>query len=406
MRILFLTPQLPYPPEKGTALRNWGLISGLSTRHEIAVLSFLDRGQSHGIADVLRGACCVETVEAPARTLRDRLRDMLTTRQPDMALRLASDAYGERLADWLARESFDVVQIEGIELAPYLNIINQVWPTAKRAGRPLVVFDDHNCEYVLQERVFLTDLYSPDRWPAAAYSFVQWRRLRRYEAQVCLKADRVLAVSQADARALRNLIPGLDVTVIPNGIDPRVYQPVTVEAPVASHTLVFTGTMDFRPNVDAVLWFTREVWPLIKAEVPDVHFSVVGQRPHRRLDPLREDRSVTLTGRVEDVRPYIADAAVYVAPLRMGGGTRLKLLEAMAMSKPVVATSLGAEGYPVTDQHELILADAPAEFAQAVVSLLHSPARRAELGHSARTFVQRRYDWRVIVPWLEQVYAK
>jgi glycosyltransferase involved in cell wall biosynthesis len=164
--------------------------------------------------------------------------------------------------------------------------------------------------------------------------------------------------------------------------------------------------MDFRPNVDAVLWFTREVWPLIKAEVPDVHFSVVGQRPHRRLDPLREDRSVTLTGRVEDVRPYIADAAVYVAPLRMGGGTRLKLLEAMAMSKPVVATSLGAEGYPVTDQHELILADAPAEFAQAVVSLLHSPARRAELGHSARTFVQRRYDWRVIVPWLEQVYAK
>ncbi|MGD2176471.1 MAG: glycosyltransferase [Anaerolineae bacterium] len=405
MRILFLTPQLPYPPEKGTALRNWGLISGLSTQHEIAVLSFLDPGQSAEIADLLREACCVETVEPPARTLRDRLRDMLTTRQPDMALRLVSDAYGKRLADRLGRESFDVVQIEGIELAPYLDVINQVWPTSDRADRPLVVFDDHNCEYLLQQRVFLTDLYSPARWPAAAYSFVQWRRLRHYEAQVCRSADRVLAVSQADARALRTLVPDLDVTVIPNGIDSRVYLPATVESQAASHSLVFTGTMDFRPNVDAVLWFMKEVWPLIQAEVPDVHFSVVGQRPHRRLDPLRADRSVTLTGWVEDVRPYIADAVVYVAPLRMGGGTRLKLLEAMAMGKSVVATPLGAEGYPITDGRELILADTPAEFAQAVVALLHSPARRAELGQNARTFVERRYDWRVIVPWVEQVYA-
>jgi sugar transferase (PEP-CTERM/EpsH1 system associated) len=405
MRILFLTPQLPYPPEKGTALRNWGLISGLSTRHEVAVLSFLDPGQPDNIADLLAEACCVEAVDPPARTLRDRLRDMLTTRQPDMARRLASDAYGKRLSEWLERETFDVVQIEGIELAPYLNVIDGVWPDSDRAGRPLVVFDDHNCEYVLQERTFLTDLYSPSRWPAAAYSFVQWRRLRRYEAQVCRSADRILAVSQADASALRRLVPGLEVVVIPNGIDTRVYLPATIEPRTASHSLVFTGTMDFRPNVDAMLWFTEEVWPLIEAEVPEAHFYIVGQRPHRRLDPLRDDRSVTLTGWVEDVRPYIADAAVYVAPLRMGGGTRLKLLEAMAMAKPVVATRLGAEGYPVTDGRELVLADTPAEFAQAVVALLNSPARRAELGQAARVFVERRYDWRVIVPRLEKVYV-
>jgi glycosyltransferase involved in cell wall biosynthesis len=297
------------------------------------------------------------------------------------------------------------VQIEGIELAPYLDVIDEAWPTSERADRPLVVFDDHNCEYLLQERTFLTDLYSPTRWPAAAYSFVQWRRLRRYEAQVCRRADRVLAVSQADARALRTLVPGLDVTVVPNGIDTRVYQPATVGPEAASRSIVFTGTMDFRPNVDAVLWFAKEVWPLIRVEVSDVSFYVVGQRPHRRLDALREDQGVTLTGWVEDVRPYIADAAVYVAPLRMGGGTRLKLLEAMAMGKPVVATSLGAEGYPITDGRELILADSPAAFAQAVVSLLNSPARRVELGQTARAFVERRYDWRVIVPYIEQVYA-
>jgi glycosyltransferase involved in cell wall biosynthesis len=377
----------------------------LSTQHDIAVLSFLDPGQSDEIADRLTEACSVETVELPARTLHERLRDMLITRQPDMALRLASDAYGKRLAEWLAREPFDVVQIEGIELAPYLDVIDEVWPTSDRADRPLVVFDDHNCEYVLQERTFLNDLYSPTRWPAAAYSFVQWRRLRRYEAQVCRCADRVLAVSQADARALKRLVPGLEVAVIPNGIDTRVYLPAIAEPRAASHSLVFTGTMDFRPNVDAVLWFTEKVWPLIQAKVPGVHFCVVGQRPHRRLDPLREDRSVTLTGRVEDVRPYIADATVYVVPLRMGGGTRLKLLEAMAMSKPVVATRLGAEGYPITDGRELILADTPAEFAQAVVALVNSPARRTELGQTARSFVERQYDWRVIVPCLEQVYA-
>lgn len=405
MKILFLTPQLPYPPQKGTALRNWGLISGLSTQHQIAVLSFVDPGQTDEIADLLREACCVKTVEPPARTLRDRLGDMLTTRQPDMALRLESDSYGRHLAEWLAREPFDVVQIEGIELAPYLDVIDEAWPTSERADRPLVVFDDHNCEYLLQERTFLTDLYSPTRWPAAAYSFVQWRRLRRYEAQVCRRADRVLAVSQADARALRTLVPGLDVTVVPNGIDTRVYQPATVGPEAASRSIVFTGTMDFRPNVDAVLWFAKEVWPLIRVEVSDVSFYVVGQRPHRRLDALREDQGVTLTGWVEDVRPYIADAAVYVAPLRMGGGTRLKLLEAMAMGKPVVATSLGAEGYPITDGRELILADSPAAFAQAVVSLLNSPARRVELGQTARAFVERRYDWRVIVPYIEQVYA-
>jgi sugar transferase (PEP-CTERM/EpsH1 system associated) len=405
MKILFLTPQLPYPPEKGTALRNWGLISGLSAQHEIAVLSFLDPGQSGQIAARLRETCRIETVEPPPRTVTDRLWGMLTTRQPDMALRLASDAYGERLANWLARESFDVVQIEGIELAPYLDVIDEVWPNSEQAGRPLIVFDDHNCEYVLQRRTFLTDLYAPPRWPAAAYSFVQWRRLCRYEGRVCRRADRVLAVSEADARALTRLVPGLDVIVIPNGIDTGAYTPEPAESPSQSHSLVFTGTMDFRPNVDAVLWFVKEVSPLIREEVPDVHFFVVGQRPHRRLEPLREDHYVTVTGWVEDVRPYIADAAVYVAPLRMGGGTRLKLLEAMAMSKPVVATTVGAEGYPVADGRELVLANTPDEFAQAVVALLRSPVRREELGQNARAFVERQYDWHVIVPRLERVYT-
>jgi glycosyltransferase involved in cell wall biosynthesis len=269
----------------------------------------------------------------------------------------------------------------------------------------LIVFDDHNCEYLLQQRTFLTDLYSPARWPAAAYSYLQWQRLSRYEAEVCRRADRVLAVSKADASALRGLIPNLGVTVVPNGIDTQAYQPAAAGASDQEATLIFTGTMDFRPNVDAVLWFAREVLPGIESEVPDVQFIVVGQRPHRRLNPLRRHPSIVITGWVEDVRPYFRDATIYVAPLRMGGGTRLKLLEAMAMGTPIVATSLGAEGYPVQTGRELILADTPAAFAEAVVSLLKAEDRRAELTEAARTFVEERYDWSAIVPQVEEAYA-
>ncbi len=400
MKILFLTPQVPYPPQQGAALRNWGLISGLANRHEVAVLSFRASGQSPEPPDRLRAACRTETVPLPVRALRDRLGVMLTTRQPDMALRLASEAYAQRLAGWLAREPFDVVHVGGIEMAPYLDVIEAAQP------RPLVVFDNLNCEYLLQQRAFLTDLRVPRRWPGAAYSLVQWQRLRRYEARVCRRADRVLAVSEADAAALQKLVPGLGVFVVPNGVDTLTYRPEASDAAsqVSEHALVFTGTMDFRPNVDAVLWFARRVLPGVQAEVPEVHFSVVGQRPHRWLDGLRDDPAITLTGWVEDARPYIAQAAVYVAPLRIGGGTRLKLLEAMAMGKPVVATRLGAEGYPVTHGRELLLADTPVDFAAAVVALLRAPDRRAKLGRVARAFVEQHYDWRNIVPRVEAAY--
>ena len=400
MRILFLTPQLPFPPQKGTALRNWGLIQGLAERHEISLLSFVEPDRKPTIAAPLGRACRrIALVPQPVRTRWERIQDMVTTSQPDMALRLASQAYDRALRDWMADHPFDIVQIEGIELAPYLDTLRESPQNAQ------IVFDDHNCEYVLQERTFLTDLYSPNRWSGAAYSFVQWRRLRRYEARICREADQVLAVSDADAEALRDLVPGLEIHVIPNGIDTDAYQPSLSDADEAdSYRLVFTGTMDFRPNVDAVLWFAREVLPLVQAKVPNVRFEVVGQRPHPRLKPLAQDPSIVLTGWVEDVKPYFERATVYVAPLRMGGGTRLKLLEAMSMEKPIVATSLGAEGYPVETGRELLLADSPSDFADAVVSLLESRARRLELGRVARAFVEEWYDWRVIVPQLEAVY--
>lgn len=401
MKILFLTPQLPYPPYQGTALRNWGLVSGLARDHAVSLLSFVAPGQDPQPEPPLAAACeSIETVPQPSRSLPQRLRDLILSGQPDMALRLESPVFREQLGGWLAQERFDVVHVEGIELAPYLDVLEAARP------RPLILFDDHNCEYLLQKRAFLTDLRRPLRWHAAAYSFFQWRRLRRFEAQACRRADRVVAVSEADAAALRALVSGIDPVVVPNGIDVTVYAPDRAPAAeMGQAALAFTGKMDFRPNVDAMLWFARRVLPLIRERVPEAHLWVVGQRPHQRLESLREDPGVTLTGWVEAVQPYIAGATVYVAPLRMGGGTRLKLLEAMAMERAVVATHLGAEGFPVTSGRELVLADAPEAFAAAVVDLLQDPDRRAELGRSARRFVRQRYDWRVLIPRLVSIYS-
>jgi glycosyltransferase involved in cell wall biosynthesis len=162
--------------------------------------------------------------------------------------------------------------------------------------------------------------------------------------------------------------------------------------------------MDFRPNVDAVLWFGLEVLPLIQAQRPGTTFAVVGQRPHPRLDVLRDKPGITITGYVNDVRPYIAGTTVYVAPLRVGGGTRLKLLEAMTMGKAIISTALGAEGFPVGDGQELMLADEPDIFAEKVIELLSNPGRRRELGDKGQAFAYANYGWDKLVPQLEKVY--
>ncbi|MGC9335029.1 MAG: glycosyltransferase, partial [Anaerolineae bacterium] len=263
-------------------------------------------------------------------------------------------------------------------------------------------------EYVLQQRAFETDVRNPRRWIAAAYSFVQWRRLRAYERRTCRAADAVVAVSEADAAALRRLVPGLEPAVVPNGVDLRFYTEAVAPSDLSHRPskgdLVFTAKMDFRPNVDAVLWFAREVLPLVRRGAPGARFWVVGKDPHPRLAPLRDDPAVQITGWVEDQRPYIAAAGVYVIPLRMGGGTRLKVLEAMAMGKAIVSTTVGCEGFEVVPGRELVVADTPAGFAEAVLRLLGNPAQQERLGQAGQDFAASRYDWRLIVPKLEAVY--
>jgi glycosyltransferase involved in cell wall biosynthesis len=412
-KILVLTPQFPYPPQQGTTIRNYNLIAHLAQHHLVHLLSFGDPDESQ--ASPLSSLCqSMQVIRPPQRSQRRRLASLFLSRLPDMAQRLPSVQFRAALAATLEREELDVVQVEGIELAQYL--FQAAANRGERAGgaerrHPLLVFDDHNAEYVLQQRAFETDARGgqPQRWLGAAYSFVQWQRLRGYERRACLAADRVVAVSGTDAEALRRLVPGLSPTVVPNGVDMAFY---TSQLPARDdpfgwpleQDLVFTGKMDFRPNVDAVLWFAQEVMPLLQQASPTLRFWIVGQNPHPRLATLANQPGVVLTGRVEDVRPYIAAAGVYAVPLRIGGGTRLKVLEAMAMGKAIVSTRLGCEGFDLVPGQELLIVDTPAEFAAAVLALLCDPDRRERMGRAARRFAGSRYDWSVIIPNLEQVY--
>jgi len=416
-RILILTPQLPHPPQsltgrsQGTTIRNYNLIARLAHRHTIDLLTFVeptpvgpDAVPIDEIA-LLRPYCRqIVTETPPVRTLSQRGRDTLFSALPDMALRLESPAMHTHLAGLLREHDYDVVQVEGIEMAPYAL---RWWAAAgEDRPRPRLVFDDHNAEYLLQKRAFTTDVRRPRRWLAAAYSLVQWHKLARYERRICRAADGVAVVSDADHRALEALAPGLDAIVVPNGVDLDFYRPGVVPAltGLGTRALVFTGKMDYRPNVDAVLWFTDAVLPRILAQIPDAHFYAVGQQPHARLAHLADHPAVTLTGRVPDVRPYIVGAGVFVVPLRIGGGTRLKVLEAMALGQALVSTRLGCDGFPFEEGRQVRFADDPLTFADTVVDLLRDRERAVALGQAARAFVEAHFGWDAIVPLLEKLY--
>ena len=411
MRILFLTPQLPYPPHQGTTIRNYNLIANLAPRHEIHLLSFVRSQDEIARATPLHQHCrSIEGIPVPRRSPLKRFLSLFLSPLPDMALRLPSAEFRAKLAATLRKVPFDVVQIEGIEMAQHSSILHSpssiLHPPTSNLQPPTSIFDDHNAEYVLQQRAFETDVRQPRRWIGALYSLIQWKKLSRYETMICQLADGVVAVSEADKAALQRLVPGLEVTVVPNAVDVEHYTSADIRpSPLPPRSLIFTGKMDFRPNVDAVLWFCQEVLPLVRRKLADVHFYIVGQSPHRRVLRLADDPAVTVTGYVGDVRPYIAGACVYVVPLRIGGGTRLKVLEALALGKPIVSTSLGCEGFEGLESgRELSLADTPEEFAQRVIELLDDASQRERLGQAARRFVEQRYDWRLIVPRLEQIY--
>jgi sugar transferase (PEP-CTERM/EpsH1 system associated) len=388
-----LAPQFPWPPRQGAAARTWGLLQPLARAHEVTLLAFETDG-----ADLEALRALVEPVvggPVPRRSRRDRLRTLLVG-EADLAHRLRSAAFSRALEGVLRTRAFDVAHVQGLEMAPYLHMLR---PPRFRGA---LVYDALNVEHRLQARAAA----ATGPGPAALYSRLQAPRVRRLEALVCRRADHVLCVSEEDALALRALGPARAPTVVPNGVDVDHYARAAEGVAPGPAGLVFTGTMDFRPNADAVEWFAGEILPRIRAARPDAELLAVGQRPGPRLMRRHGRGGVTVTGAVDDVRPFLARASVVVAPLRFGSGTRLKLLEAMACARPIVATGLAAEGLAVRDGRDLLLADSPDRFARAVLALLENPARARGLGLAGQALVRERYDWARITPRLLALYER
>lgn len=408
MKLLFLTPQLPYPPHKGTTIRNFHLLQNLGTRHEITLLSFHDGGAAPDLACLRRYCARIELVRQPRRSSLARLVDLPFPTRPDLVRRLRSAEFEARLGQLLRQEEFDLVQIEGLEMAMHWETVVRGLHGGRRApfGPPRkAILDEHNAEYVLQRRAYEIDRGQPAKWSGAAYSLLQWRKLVRYERHICRLAAGVIAASELDRRALLALDKHLRTAVIPNGVDTDHYQPRGAREQGHDPRLIFIGTMDFRPNVDGVQWFCRRIWPGILAQVPETSLWIVGRDPKAEVRALADGQRVAVTGAVEDVRPYLASADIAVVPLRIGGGSRLKVLEAMAAGVPIVSTSLGCEGTAVTAS-TAVIADQPEEFGRAVVDLLRDAGRRQALAEAARDLVEQAYDWRVIVPRLEHFYGE
>ncbi len=404
IKVLLLTPQTPYPPDQGAPIRNFSFVRylGQSPNYKLSLLSFARPGESvttsPALTELAKYCRQVELVpHPPARSKLVRLRDSLLSSRPDLAKRLASPLFQTALDRLLQTESFDVIQCEGLEMAPFGLALRKNLATR-------LVLDEHNAEYLMQRRIFEQDWQSGwKRRPAALYSWLQARRLERYERTALEKFDRAIAVSEPDRAALAGLGPtSRPVAVIPNGIDLTEFTPEGSEKEQPD-TLVFTGTMDFRPNVDAVSWFVNEVWPRILAQKPNAQFFIVGRRPTPAVANLKNSPGIHVTGTVLDPRPYVRQSALYIVPMRMGGGVRFKVLEAMAMGKAIVTTPMGADGIDLTTGQEAVVADTAQDFAGAVLDLLNDPVRREKLAKQGRRFVEENFDWRKITPRLDEV---
>jgi polysaccharide biosynthesis protein PslH len=402
MKVLLVAPQVPWPLHQGTAIRNFHVARHLAARHAVTVLAF-------GAPDAPRGpldAAGVRTVAVPApppRPAARRFVDLFATATPDLARRLDDPAMAAACAEVMAGAPggrFDVVQVEGLEMACHGMT---AW-LAHGLPRPRLVYDAHNAEWVLQDRAWRTDLAHPRLWHGALYSLAQTWKLRRFERWLLGTADATVAVSARDAEALHAVAPGAPITVVPNGVDTEHYRPAD-RAATEAELAVFTGKMDFRPNVDAMTWFVRDVWPRVREERPSARLAIVGRDPVPRVRALA-GAGVEVTGAVDDVRPYLARAGVVVVPLRVGGGTRLKVLEAMAMAKAIAATPMAVEGLHVNDGAEALLDASAAGLVEAVLRLMGDPGLRAALGGRARARAEAEYGWAALVPAIEALYGR
>jgi polysaccharide biosynthesis protein PslH len=385
VRILWLKTELLHPVDKGGRIRTYHMLKELKREHHVTYLT-LDDGTAAPDARERAGEYCHNLITVRHKTRAKftpgfyaELAFNLISPLPYFLKKYQSALMRAAITKCLDQESFDVLVCDFLH--PSVNLPARV-PCA-------TVLFQHNVEAMIWKR------HSEVQRDALkkTYLYGQWRKTFNYERAACRRFDAVVAVSREDSETMRGDYGIENVQEIPTGVDTDYFRPRGLEKSEA-HNLVFTGSMDWLPNEDAIRYFTTEIMPRIRRAVPGVTLTVVGRNPYPSLLELaRRDSSIIVTGRVEDVRPYMERAAAYVVPLRIGGGTRLKIYEAMAIEKPIVSTTVGAEGLPVRDNEELLLADDPEAFADAVVRVLSDQKFASELSARAARLVREKFGW-------------
>ncbi|MCA9473001.1 MAG: glycosyltransferase [Nitrospirales bacterium] len=384
LRVLMYSQRFPFPMDTGGKIRTGQLLKRLHQRFHITLITNMEEEKDRQYIDEVATLCseyhAIGWKEVPKFSPKFFMNVLLRlfSARPITVLNDYSQDVERKLHDLIMEERFDLVICDFLQPSINFEHIRTL---------PSILFE-HNVEYVIPQRHYLTSRNPLLRW----FWRSQWKKMERYEKEACQNFSGVIAVSVQDRDCLRALTGKQEIFSIPTGVDTQYFMPTN--GPCEKHTLVFSGSMDWIPNEDGISYFISDILPLIQAQIRDVRLTVVGRNPTPGLQKLAEDvPQVRFLGRVEDVRPYIAQAEVYIVPLRIGGGTRIKIFEAMAMGKAVVSTSIGAEGLPVISEKNCLLADSPEDFAQAVVTLLHDSEKRRSIERAARKFVEDDFTW-------------
>lgn len=394
MCILFVTPTLPVPTSGGRT-RVYNLIKHLAVRHQVTVLSFLQSADREWLP-VLKPYCAdLELVPfagfKPLGKWHNRVRgwaQILFSHRSRYAHTFPVEAMRGTLRALLDRQHFDVVVFETLYL---VELANEV------VGIPILL-GQQNVESDVQKRAYEVATHPLHRWRDK----LLWRKLLKFEKSYLAHFPVCIAVSERDADLLRELSPSTSIHIVPNGVDSECFgPPAEIERPV--DRLLFFGTLNYGPNVEGILWFVQEIFPHIRSAKPEISLEIVGLDPVPEVIALQKHSGVTVVGFVPDVRKKLWSTTVCVVPLLTGGGTRLKILEALAAGCPIVSTTIGAEGLDLQDGQHLLIADTPGAFAAQVLTLLDSPTMQQALAHRGQQAVARQYDWSSIAEKMEAV---
>jgi sugar transferase (PEP-CTERM/EpsH1 system associated) len=383
MNILWVKAGGLVPPDTGGKIRSYNILRELARRHSVTFFSFYAAhdGDVHPELNAIfeRVVCLPLKLPRPKSLAEawDYSSGFLSA-LPYNITKYCCSQVRRALRELLQQESYDVIVCDFLVAAGVIP-----WDVAT----PKVIFT-HNVEAAIWRRHY--EVATNPVWKAVSWR--EWRKMEAAERRYLRLADHVLAVSETDRDAFASFLDPKKLTVIPTGVDVDYFQPMAL--PEIANSLVFTGSMDWLPNEDGIFYFVDAILPLIKRQCPEASLEVVGRSPSRRLKALAErEPGVRLTGWVEDIRPFLARGSICIVPLRIGGGTRLKIFEAMAMSKAVISTTVGAEGLPVQHGQNILLTDTAEDFAGSVISLLRNPDQRSRLGAAARTLVEENYSW-------------